>query len=76
MQPMSKKIRQSANHDWAFWFVLCNNAPVGKNWRVELEITHERKYDFVNGGKQTKLLPVALSKDVLPLEKQKSVVKR
>ncbi len=44
--------------------VLYSNAPVGKGWRMQLNLTHERKYDFVEGKKQ--LTPHVVS--LLPLE--------
>lgn len=55
-----------------FCLMLYHDVPIDKNWRAGLNITHERKFDFISGG-----LEQLTERNVMPLllpKKTKNVI--
>ncbi len=52
-----KQIAQGMVDLARYVWTLYQNAPLGSTWRMEMNLTAERKYDFVKGEAEVKALP-------------------
>ncbi|MBU4086300.1 MAG: hypothetical protein KKB21_01845 [Nanoarchaeota archaeon] len=55
-----------------YTFALYHNAPIASGWRMNLELTGERKYDFVSGRRAGQIVKgEALALPLLPVQRKR-----